>query len=1151
MRTSWIRAGMPALRLFTLLCLIALAGPASRALADDDPAPGPKPAPEDAAPAPAAETAEDGAPPRPDIQKLYVPFRDLEKIFQKEGEGVFLPYKEFRRLWELAHRLPPDTTTAPVPAAVRSATYHGAVDGETIRFEAALDVEVLAKGWQRVSLDFAGIGIEKATIDGAPALLVPTKRGYDLLLKDAGRRRLDLVLRAGAPAKGDTHTAEFALPPVPLARLALRVPGRDTEVAVTPRLASTTTNQDDATELLAFLGPVSKVKLSWHRKPEDAPTVDPLVFAEETLDVRVDRGVVHTTLRAVLAIRRAPLTHIQVAVPREAVVLYVNGPGIRTWTRGDTGERLDIELRAPVREAYAFQVGLERALPPPPVAAVLPLAAIGKMERERGFLRVQAADGVKLEAKVTPGLMQLDLRDLPKDLQGAAPGKAFAFRFPARPGEVVFDVQSLEPRVSATVGNRVGIRPESLDVRCVAHVTVERAGIFALPFDVPADLEVTEVKVQGAELDDWTLLRAEGKASILRVSLRDRLLGKATVTVDGRTRISISEAEGAAPLKRDLPLVRLRGAHHVHGYVGVHIDPALDHSETRRVGLTSLDVRAPAACEPPALVGEARRLPLVYRFEHREGDVALGLSLRRKAPTITCAVESWVRLEPGKTRMGAMLRYHVAFRGVRTFRFKAPLELAKRLHLDAPSLELIGPAAEVKPEGAGDEWKPRLGVWTVKLPASRTGDVPVQLVLDDQPEPELASGGRRVTAVPSFVPLQDEIQPLPNVSHHVAVRRDALLEVEMVKAEGGEEIDARELPSGLKDEGNFLAFRSFAAEHAVELQVTKHDYEPVADLVVSHMHLDTVVPVEGRATTEAFLVVRNNDRQSLEIKLPPGASIRAVRVGDRSESPRVGQEGTVLIPLTSGLRKDQAFLVALFFDHDIDRQGTLFESVHLVTPVPVGVKSDILTWRVIMPEDRVYTSFGGSVLPVDARRSWAARTLAGITSLVSRPDASQRLDVHALIRGFKSPFTDRRHKGRRFEFQGRVGTGEVYLHSASPTFFQFWKLLWLVVAFLGARFLVRLGRRFDFGAAVAFLAPALLLFALLIPAGPGMAQVLTSMFVGLLISGTASFFRWYASGRQAAQAAAVKASGPEDTPPSAPEDGASPDDASAPQGGVA
>ena len=104
MRTNLRFAGAAVL----LLAAALLLGPA--AAADDEPAPAPAPAPGDDAKEPGPPTPE-----RPDVTKLYVPFRDLEKIFQKEGEGVFLPYKEFRRLWELAHRLPEDTTKPPVP----------------------------------------------------------------------------------------------------------------------------------------------------------------------------------------------------------------------------------------------------------------------------------------------------------------------------------------------------------------------------------------------------------------------------------------------------------------------------------------------------------------------------------------------------------------------------------------------------------------------------------------------------------------------------------------------------------------------------------------------------------------------------------------------------------------------------------------------------------------------------------------------------------------------------------------------------------------------------------------------------------------------------------------------------------------------------
>jgi hypothetical protein len=119
-----------------------------------------------------------------------VPFKDLQKVFEKEGQGVFVPYAEFRALWEKAYRMPDDPSHAPVPAAVRSAVYAGTVDGEGLRFTADLEIDVLTPGWQRIPLDFGGVGIEKAVFGTEPALLVPTERGYDLLLEGKGSRTL-------------------------------------------------------------------------------------------------------------------------------------------------------------------------------------------------------------------------------------------------------------------------------------------------------------------------------------------------------------------------------------------------------------------------------------------------------------------------------------------------------------------------------------------------------------------------------------------------------------------------------------------------------------------------------------------------------------------------------------------------------------------------------------------------------------------------------------------------------------------------------------------------------------------------------------------------------------------------------------------------
>ncbi len=1103
------------LMMFGLACVQGLAP----ALADDDPPPPAEPGPgealpEEGSPEDGGDEADDpGTTPRPpSIQKLYVPFRDLSKIFEKEGEGVFLPYAEFRKLWSAAHRPAGTRGEPPVPAMVRAAAYVGRAEGEGLTFDAQYEIEVLAKGWQRVPLSLAGIGVEAASVDGQPAMLLPTKGGYELLLKDPGRRTLSLTLRASAPAQGDSHTAEFTLPPVPLARMTVSVPGKGTDVDVTPRLASTRRiNEQGETELLAFLGPVSKVQLSWRRKPEDQATIDPLLFAEETQDVRMDRGVVRTTFSAVLSIRRAPLERFIVTVPEDVVVLYVRGEGIRTWTRNHGGNQIEVILREPAKEKYSVQVGLEKALAPPPLSAVLPLAYLEGMERERGFLRVQAADGVKVEPEALPGWVQVDLQDLPPELGGSEPGSALAWRYPSRPGEARVSVRALEPRVSAAVGQRVGIRPEGVDLMAVAQLTVERAGIFGVEFDLPDGIEVVDVQVAGVEVDDWRVEPGEAGPARLKIGLRDRLLGQAVVHVRARSVLDVPEEEGKQ-VDLDVPLLRIRDASHVKGYVALHVDPSLDHSEKAgsREGLTPLDAGAAAAIEPAGLPGDAARLPISGRYEYREGSIRMALRLKRKAATITCTVEQFVRLEPDRVRMGVLLRYQVAFRGVDTFRFRAPLteEFARRVHLDLPGWQLIGPTEEVLPEGA-----PRSqarGIWTVKLPSKRTGEVVVPLIIDDQTAETLASGRARATALHAFVPLGERQAPLPNTVWYMAVRRDPQLEVDPADITQAEEIDARELPVPMQTPENFLAFRSWQPEHALTVRVTRHDYESVAELVVSHMHLDTVLPAEGRAVTEAYLIVRNNDRQFLELELPEGANIRAVQVAGKAESPRVGDGGTVLVSIQTGKGKDEAFLVALAYDHDIERSGALFETVRVVSPKPLRAHSDLLTWRVFVSSDRDVVGFGGSVMPLEPYQTWAARTLDRWTGSLSQAPGGRRLDWSRLMRGFESPF-GMRHPDLWFDFQGRVGPGAVELTSVSPTGFLLWKLLWLVAAFFGLRALLRLAGRQGVSRLAVHSAAVLVLLALLVPAGRVAGGVFNAMLVAVLISALLSFLGWMAT----------------------------------------
>lgn len=433
-------------------------------------------------------------------------------------------------------------------------------------------------------------------------------------------------------------------------------------------------------------------------------------------------------------------------------------------------------------------------------------------------------------------------------------------------------------------------------------------------------------------------------------------------------------------------------------------------------------------------------------------------------------------------------------------------------------MSLLDPEPEPKPDGAPDTWKAVRGTWTLKLAAPRQGWVEAPLMVDDKPETPLSAGASRSVALPVFVPLGPDRRPLPNITLHAAVTRDPLLEVAVEKVQQGEEIDPRELEgrTTLLVPDTFLAFRSYDPEHAVALLVTKHEYEPVAEVVVSHMHLNTTVPAVGRAKTEAFLVVRNNDRQYLDLRLPKDANLRAVYVDGKAESPRRGEDGTVRVPLLGNLRKDQAFLVAFAYDHEVERSGAFFERVTLVSPEAFPVESDLLTWRVFVPKEREYTGFGGEVVRVDAGRSWALSLLRDLTSLMKRAPQGQPLDLGRMIDDLErgSPLKVQ-GDGQAFLFSNRSGKGSVSITSAPTTGFLLLKLALVVGGFLGARVLVRVARRLGYGVLHAFLVPALALLLLLVPAGPGWAALLTAVLVGVLLSGAASFLAWVGRRREA------------------------------------
>src|SRR5262245_46186594 len=77
---------------------------------------------------------------------IYLPYKNLKQVFEKEGAAVFMPYGQFLKMWDKMRAVDlRDPAKPPVKAVITDAAYTGTIVGDVARIDAALTIEVLAK----------------------------------------------------------------------------------------------------------------------------------------------------------------------------------------------------------------------------------------------------------------------------------------------------------------------------------------------------------------------------------------------------------------------------------------------------------------------------------------------------------------------------------------------------------------------------------------------------------------------------------------------------------------------------------------------------------------------------------------------------------------------------------------------------------------------------------------------------------------------------------------------------------------------------------------------------------------------------------------------------------------------------------------------
>ena len=862
-------------------------------------------------------------------QLIYVPYKQLSTVFEKQKATVFMSYAEYLKLWEKSAERPGQP---PVAAVISSASYRGRIDQDVARIEAEYSVRVLGKAWSELPLKFGDAAVGEVTSEGGAdakdkVLLRATGDGvYSLLFPTPGEHKVKIQLAARVRSSPDGKSFDLEVPAVGVTKFELLIPEADQAVEVTPLLVRQPVEaaKGKETKIAGNLGAASHIGVLWHPKASIKPEMDLLASVTNHTQVSVADGLIHTDAFLRYDVLRGELTQLRVAVPKGDRILGVssNDANVKGWKAADEATRqvVTIELLSGAKKALTLEVHTERPAPTEAFDVVglndnAPAAGIHALDvvRESGQLVVAKGADLLLNIEKLTGLTRIEEAEVAENIR--RPG-SLAYKFYSPKVELKLTAKSVEPRVLVNHVAKLQFLDDELRSLTTVSYTIERAGLFELQLRVPDKMVIDRV-VGPPQIKEYPVETKDGQ-TVLRVVLDMKREGAIAFNVIGHVPLDAAQKEQ----NLTLPLLEPLNVERETGQVTIFAAPAIEIL-TDEKAIKGVQPERNADPNPPFVAGGT--LASAWSFTRRP--VEIPVKTTRRPTRLTASIATLLNAKPETADVRTTVTYHVQFAGLDTFQIAVPEALADAVQIRTAQGATVPAIKEKKKaEKAIEGWV----TWTIILQREAVGDVPFEITYDLKP----AEGADKKAG--STLSWQQELKPvraaglpgdgeskagkvdLSDVYGEITVQKDKALTVS-AGATGDvlEAIDPREL-SLLSQDGS-LAYRYYSQPVSLKVSAAKHEIQEVVETVVSRGLVEVVVDEDDKASYRCRFKLKTSERQRLRLDLPKGAEILGVLVDNKSVSPEKAGKGSddafdsYFVSVARSGKSDEPFSVTLQF----------------------------------------------------------------------------------------------------------------------------------------------------------------------------------------------------------------------------------------------
>ncbi|MEZ6059170.1 MAG: hypothetical protein R3C19_02295 [Planctomycetaceae bacterium] len=805
---------------------------------------------------------------------IFVPFRELQKVFDNQDASAVIPYAQYVEL--LQNYLDRQGGRLPAPdAIITKSEFTGVVEKDVVRIQAQFRISVLREqGWARVPLAFGDAAVGKVTAGDNNAILQGIGTGrYSLLLKGQGEHTVTIELLSTVRTSPEARSFRLSTPPVGISELSLTIPEPDQTVTINPVqvLLPTDGGNDQQTVVKASLGATEQIDVQWNPRAGTKPVMDLLTSVTNVSSVRIEPGLIQTTTSLDYEILRGELREVTILVPPDARIIdVVSGNGrIRSWNTeavGTTHQQIRVELLTPATGRFQIDVQTERVpdgdtfqlVGKSPDSGVLAGVHADSVVRESGRIAVSIDPSLTMLVQEQSGMKRIDAAATLKE--ASAPG-AQAWEFSGMTGRLIVRTKPVEPRLLVDQGMRLIFGDD--DLRLVTRLTynVERAGVFQLQLEFPEALTIDTVQADG--MSEFNVDQDAGK---LTLSLTEKRVGTVIVDITAHQPFDSTSDN----VETTLPTITPVGVERETGRIAVFAPQYLN--------VITLDENTtgafPAPAADPAAVGHAQR---VSSWQYTQRPVNLVIKTSPRPAQLSASVATTATIDPDLMKISSVVRFDVRNAGIDTYLIAVPEAIAGDVRFRSLNASHV-----IQQRNKAAEAVDGLVTWTLILQDEVTGqvalavdwEVPLQDMEADAAEQTLTLQPPQVKSPFDEDQADKRRVTLTQTKGEIRLLRHESLSI-AAEAVGDtvEKIDVRELE--LTPQEGYLAFRYFSQPASATVTVRKHEVHEVVATVVSRAAVEIVTEKQRLAAYRARFRITSSERQRLRIDLPDGADLQA------------------------------------------------------------------------------------------------------------------------------------------------------------------------------------------------------------------------------------------------------------------------------------